>query len=170
MYGRCSTLWKASHKAEHLPPRPTTPYPFGQIKHLAYKVEVNPIGLLYNYQVVGKHPAARFDSLIVRKPHPAQAGVRLPLHVYISMGGPWWGSRKARRFVVTPVCQPYFVPAHPFPSECRAIREVTGRSHHGASPPKINPLHVRLSTHSSTKSLRCRHSIYATGTWVNWIR
>ncbi|HEV7999658.1 MAG TPA: hypothetical protein VGP63_07250, partial [Planctomycetaceae bacterium] len=43
----------------------------------------------------------------------AQAGVRLPLHVYIPMGGPWWGSRKARRFVCIPVFQSRFVPAHP---------------------------------------------------------
>jgi hypothetical protein len=29
------------------------------------------------------------------------------------MGGPWRGSRKARRFVSSPVCQPRYVPAHP---------------------------------------------------------
>ena len=73
MNGRCSTLWKASHKAEHLPPRPTTPYPFGQIKHLAYKVEGNLGGLPYNYQVVGKHPVTRFSSLTFQ-PHTRSAG------------------------------------------------------------------------------------------------
>jgi hypothetical protein len=41
---------------------PMAPYPFGQTKHLAYKVEGNPRGLLYNYQVVGKHPVTRFSS------------------------------------------------------------------------------------------------------------
>jgi hypothetical protein len=35
------------------------------------------------------------------------------LHVYISMGGPWWESRKARRFVYVPVFQSRHVPAHP---------------------------------------------------------
>lgn len=29
------------------------------------------------------------------------------------MGGPWWGSRKARRFGSTPVCHLVNVPAHP---------------------------------------------------------
>lgn len=42
---------------------PAAPYPFGQIKHLACKVEGNPRGLTYNHQVVGIHPAIRFGSL-----------------------------------------------------------------------------------------------------------
>ena len=34
-----------------------------KIQHLAYEVEGNLGGLPYNYQVVGKHPAAGFSSL-----------------------------------------------------------------------------------------------------------
>ncbi|MDI7047608.1 hypothetical protein QMN58_29355, partial [Escherichia coli] len=42
----------------------TAPYPLGQIKHLACKVEGNPLGVTYNHQVVGIHPTIRFDSLV----------------------------------------------------------------------------------------------------------
>jgi hypothetical protein len=52
-----------------------TPYPFGQIKHLAYKVEGNPRGLLYNYQVVGKHPVTGFSSLSLETAHPPRPQV-----------------------------------------------------------------------------------------------
>jgi hypothetical protein len=84
--------WRLRPNTTH--PRPTTPYPFGQIKHLAYKVECNPRGLAYNYQAVGKHPAAGFSSPSSKTAHPLTRGVRLPLHVYISMGGPWWGAAR----------------------------------------------------------------------------
>jgi hypothetical protein len=47
--------------------------------------------------------------------HPPSRVVRLPLHVYIPMGGSWWGSRKARRHGITPVFQSRYVPAHPLP-------------------------------------------------------
>jgi len=49
------------------------PYPFGQTKHLAYKVEGNPRGLLYNYQVVGKHPVTWFSSQTFQ-PHTRPGG------------------------------------------------------------------------------------------------
>jgi len=74
--------------------RLNSPYPFGQIKHLAYKIEGNPRRLIYNCQVVGKHPMTRFSSLPLETAHPLTRGVRLPLHVCISMGGPWWGAAR----------------------------------------------------------------------------
>ena len=54
---------------------PISAYPFGQIKHLAYNVEGNPRGLLYNYQVVGKHPVTGFSSLSLETAHPPRPQV-----------------------------------------------------------------------------------------------
>ncbi len=78
--------------------------------------------MTYNQQAIGKHPAARFGSLHVMPAHPLRRVVRLSLHVYISMGGLWWGSRKARRLGITPVFQSRYVPAHPFPKQASVGR------------------------------------------------
>src|SRR5258708_20956924 len=45
---------------------------------------------------------------------PARRVGRLPLHVYISIGGLWQGNPKAHPLHIAPVCQPYYVPTHPF--------------------------------------------------------
>src|SRR5258708_9619329 len=100
-------MWERWRKDESrrktVHPRPISPYPFGQIKHLAYKVEGNPRRLIYNYQVVGKHPVTRFSSLR-RKPHTRSGGrTSTSARLYFNRRA-LVGSRKAPRFVCVPVC------------------------------------------------------------------
>jgi hypothetical protein len=53
---------------------------------------------------------------VVRNRTPAQAGcASTSARLLFSMGGLWWGSRKARRHVSDPVFQTRYVPAHPPP-------------------------------------------------------
>ena len=118
----------------HLLWRPTTSIEtvylirMAKVDDLARTGDSRHAALIYNHQAVGIHPAVRVGSLLAKSAHPRKRVVRLPLHVYIPMGGSWWGSRKARRFGLAPVFQSRFVPAHPLckrvSGDPRCTREV----------------------------------------------
>jgi hypothetical protein len=102
-----------------------------KINHFVRTIDKRHAALIYNHQAIGKHPAVRFGSLLAKPAHPLRRVVRLHLHVcWSSMGGPLWGSRKARRFGLAPVFQSRFVPAHPLPktSVGRSMKYQGGRT------------------------------------------
>jgi hypothetical protein len=79
---------------QHPRSRPTHPYPFGQSQHLARETNSEIASLPDNYQVAGKHPATRFDSLHTKPARLLSQAVRLPLHVPFLWAGR--GGRAAR--------------------------------------------------------------------------
>ena len=126
--------------------------------------------LPYNYQVAGKHPATGFDSLTFQ-PHTRPGGscVYLCTSIFLWAGCGGGAERLAgmleRRSVNLITC-----PLTPFLNQAgvRAPSRTNREIAPCLRPPKINRLRVRLSTHSSMKSLPFPRSIYATGRWVNW--
>lgn len=126
---------RACNRPDH---RTIVPSPYPHLiqsagpQHLAHEVKCEIDPLPCNYQVAGKHPANRFDSLNVETRTPAQAGRASASARPSSMGGPWRESRKARWFGLVPVCQSRYRARSPLPPKAgvRAIQEATGRSHH----------------------------------------
>ena len=74
---------------------------------------------------------------------PVSQAVRELLHA-LSTGGPWRGSRKARRFELAPACQPRYVPAHPFAASVGRFRESTG-NRAMSKPAEASFMNPRLS-------------------------
>jgi hypothetical protein len=73
-----------------------------------------------------------------------------------SMGGPWRGSREARRFVSVLVCQPRYMPAHPCSRVSGDFEYQPGNR--AMNKPIISPVHpqvMRIGRAAAEVSKRC---------------
>ena len=102
-------------------------------KHLARLVDRCSVAMTYNHQAIGKHPAVRCGSLLAKPAHPLRrACVYLCTSVVFQWAGCGGGAARLAGMFLTRSSKPATCPLTHFlkASECRAIQEVPGRSHH----------------------------------------